>query len=255
MFIENATIISNKKLTDGYFVLTLESPNIARSAKPGQFVNVKVSNTDFPLLRRPISIYDADVEKGELKILCFAKGLGTSILSEKLPGDTINLTGPHGNSFTVLPGVKKVLLVGGGFGTAPLSFFAKMNTSLDIVAAVGGRTKELIFCIDDFDRFGAKTLITTEDGTLGEKGLVTRVIAPPIEKKEFDAIYTVGPKPMMAAVAKLAKTAQISCFVSMEERMACGVGNCKGCVCKTQSGYQTVCTDGPIFNASDLEFS
>lgn len=254
MFLEDAQIITNTRLVDDFYVLTVKSPKIAAAAKPGQFLNILVSDSTDPLLRRPISIYDADVKEGTIKFLYFLKGKGTNILRDKIAEETISVSGPHGNGFVVSEESKNILLVGGGFGVAPLSFLAKENKDKNIFTVIGGRTKNLIFCEDDFDKHGAKVCVTTDDGSHGVQGLVTVEVERLLRKNKIDEIFSVGPKPMMKAVAEIAKKKDIPCFVSMEERMACGIGNCKGCVCKTKTGYQTVCTDGPIFNAKDLEF-
>lgn len=252
MLIEEASIISNEPLSDGYFVLTLSSPQIASLSHPGQFVNISVSDSLDPLLPRPISIYDADKSKGQLKILYFTKGKGTKILSGKQAGEIITITGPHGNYFAT--NAKNVLLVGGGFGTAPLSYFAKSNKDKNIFVAIGGRNKDLIFCQDDFRKCGITPLISTDDGSLGKKGLVTDCVREILEKEEIEAIFTVGPIPMMKAVSELAKAKNTPIFVSMEEKMACGIGVCFGCACKTNTGNKTVCTNGPIFKASEVFF-
>lgn len=250
----NAEILSNEKVADGYFTMEILAPVIAKIAKPGQFLNIKVADGLEPLLRRPISIYDADAESGKLKILYFKKGRGTEILSQQKKGSTLDITGPHGNTFPIQKDFKNILLVGGGFGTAPLSFLAKENTDKNIFVAIGARTKEFVFCVKDFEKIGAKVEINTEDGSLGEKGLVTLSVQKVIDENKIDAVYVVGPVPMMKAVAKIVEEKNIPCFVSMEERMACGVGTCFGCVCKTKKGYETVCSDGPVFDSRELEW-
>lgn len=281
LVVENAKIISNKEISPNFFVLELLSPKIAKTAKPGQFVNIRVSDAADPLLRRPISIYDT--ENDNLKILYFVKGKGTEILRDKNPGDLLNITGSHGNGFTVDANAKNILLVGGGFGTAPLAFLAKKirdesytvagSSHLGgrdsfhprgeqlrkpfkkkgIFVAIGGRTKELILCEDDFQKLGAKVFVTTDDGSYGEKGLVTKAVEKIIAENKIEQVFTVGPLVMMKTVAQIAERAGIPAQISMEERMACGVGACLGCVCKTKEGYQTVCENGPVFEAKELE--
>lgn len=249
---ELAKIIENKKLIDNYYVMTLESPEIAKEAMPGQFINIKPGETDVPLLRRPISIYDADKTKGILKILYFTKGSGTNLLKIKKPGNVLDLTGPHGRGFSVDSNSKNLLLVGGGFGTAPLTFLAKKNMDKNIFVAIGGRTEELILCEEDFKCLNTRVYITTDDGSYGEKGLVTFSVEKIITENNIDEIFTVGPIPMMKAVAKIGEEKNIPVFVSMEEKMACGVGTCFGCVCGTKDGYKTVCEEGPTFNSKDV---
>lgn len=284
--LENAKILSNKKLIGDFYILILKSPKIVKHARPGQFVNVLVSNNTDPLLRRPFSIYDADKKTGELKILYFVKGKGTSILKTLTKGQSLSINGPHGNGFHVHEDHKNILLVGGGFGTAPLSYLAKEHKHLNIFAAVGGRTKDLIFCEKDLKNCKVKVSVATDDGSYGEKGLVIQPVekilkgdfpkkvilgseaTPESEKKQdwipaearmtkgsyIDEIFTCGPVPMMKAVAELAKKYKVPCQVSMEEKMACGIGVCLGCICKTKEGYKTVCTQGPVFQSSDVDW-
>ncbi|PIZ00428.1 hypothetical protein COY62_02635 [bacterium (Candidatus Howlettbacteria) CG_4_10_14_0_8_um_filter_40_9] len=262
--LENTKIISNKHLIGDFYILILRSPKIVKHARPGQFVNILVSNSTEPLLRRPFSIYDADTKKGELKVLYCVKGKGTNILKTLAKGRNLSITGPHGNGFHVHEDHKNILLVGGGFGTAPLSYLAKEHRHLNIFAAVGGRTKDLIFCEKDLKNCDAKIFIATDDGSYGEKGLVIQ----PVEKilktvrpdsgqarmTGIDEIFTCGPVPMMKAVAEVAKKYDVPCQVSMEEKMACGIGVCLGCACKTKEGYKTVCTQGPVFQSSYVDW-
>lgn len=252
--LENTKIISNKHIIGDFYVLTLRSPKIVKHARPGQFVNILVSNQTDPLLRRPFSIYDADKKKGKLKVLYFVKGKGTNILKTLAKGRTLSITGPHGNGFHVHEDHKNILLVGGGFGTAPLSYLAKEHIHLNIFAAVGGRNKDLIFCERDLKNCDAKVFIATDDGSYGEKGLVTKPVEKILKKEKIDEIFTCGPVPMMKAVAEVAKKYGVPCQVSMEEKMACGIGVCLGCACKTKEGYKTVCSSGPVFNAEDINW-
>jgi dihydroorotate dehydrogenase electron transfer subunit len=200
------------------------------------------------LLRRPFSIYD--VENNTLKIIYYIKGKGTKLLKEVKPDESLNVTGPHGNSFPTEG--KNVLVVGGGFGVAPLAFYAKRNRQKNIFAAVGGRTEKAILCKEDLNEQCRALHITTEDGSMGEKGLITTAIERILNENEIDSVITVGPKPMMKAVAEISEKKNIPCFVSMEERMGCGVGVCLSCVCGTKNGRKRICKDGPIFNSKEI---
>lgn len=255
LIVEDAKVLSNTEIAPNFYVLEFLSPKIAKAAKPGQFINIRVSDRTDPLLRRPISIYNT--EKDHLKILYFVKGKGTKILKSKKPGDKLSITGPHGNGFTVKKDAKNILLVGGGFGTAPLAFLAKRANDgfyedKNIFVAIGGRTKELILCRDDFKKLDAKVFLTTDDGSCGKKGLVTCAVEEILKKNKIDQIFTVGPLVMMGVVAEIAEANNIPAQVSMEERMACGVGACYGCACRTKKGYETVCENGPVFNSKEL---
>jgi dihydroorotate dehydrogenase electron transfer subunit len=252
--LEDAQIISNKPLASDFYLITFESPEIAKEAKPGQFINIKVSGGTDPLLRRPIGICEADQKNGIVKALYFIKGKGTNLLKERIEGEKVSLTGPHGNGFSIKENSKNILLVGGGFGVSPLYFFASQNRDKNIFVAIGGRSKDLILLEDDFKDLGVEVLVATDDGSYGLKGLVTKAVEKILSENKIDEIITVGPIPMMKAVAKVAESRGIPCQVTMEERMACGVGACFACVCKTKQGYKTVCGQGPVFNSKDLEW-
>lgn len=292
--LEDTRILENKQLIGDFYVLKLVAPDVVEHARPGQFINILISNETDPLLRRPFSIYDADKKTGELKILYCVKGKGTNILKKIAKGETLSITGPHGNGFHVHDKHNNILLVGGGFGTAPLSYLAKENKDKNVYVAIGGRTKDLILCEDDFENHGAKVFVTTDDGSYGEQGIVTKAVEQIIKdassqnvilsskneesrknKKGFlssdlddkldsgqarmtgegiNEIFTCGPLPMMKAVSKISEKNNIPCQVSMEERMACGVGACYGCVCGTKEGYKTVCANGPVFQANEISW-
>lgn len=248
--LETAKILSNKHLKGDFFVMEFYAPEIATKAKPGQFLNIKVSEDTDPLLRRPISIYDANSKNGKIKILYFKKGKGTSILSTKKEGESLSITGPHGNGFRVNPDSKTLLLVGGGFGIAPLSFLAKENRNKKIFTVIGARNKELLLGEKEFKQ---SVTVCTDDGSCGLQGNAVDGIKAVLSKRiEIDQIIAVGPLPMMKSVAELAKEKGIDCQVSLEERMGCGIGACLGCACKTKEGYKTVCATGPVFNSEEV---
>lgn len=251
---EEATILENKSIAKDFFVITVKSPKIAKAAMPGQFLNYRVTGSNDPLLRRPFGVYGADPKTGILKSLYCVKGKGTEILSRKKTGDKISITGPHGNGFGVLDSEKSLLMVGGGFGTAPLAFLAEKAKNKNITVAIGGRSKELILCEDDFKKLGFRVLVSTDDGTYGRQGLVTDLVQDVLGKEQIDKVITVGPIPMMKAVAKIVEKHNIPCLVTMEERMACGIGVCKGCVAKVAGEYATVCKNGPVFDSKEVEF-
>lgn len=249
---EEVKILENKSISKDFYVITVIAPKIVKAARPGQFLNYRVTNSNEPLLRRPFGIYSANEKTGEIKSLYNIKGKGTKILSQKKVGEQISITGPHGNVFDILNSENNLLLVGGGFGTAPLAFLAEKIKNKNISVAIGGRSKELILCEKDFKDLGFKVFISTDDGTYGKKGLVTDLVQDILKKKQIDKVITVGPIPMMKVVAKVVEKYKIPCLVTMEERMACGIGACKGCVCKTKKGYKTVCKNGPVFDAKEV---
>ncbi len=220
---------------------------------PGQFVQVRVDGSPSTYLRRPISIHDVDFQNHEITLLVQQIGEGTRHLASAEIGDTINVVLPLGNGFSMPEKGEKCLLVGGGIGIAPLFYFAKMLVEKGIRPALllGGKSKSDLIRLEDYQRFG-ESFVTTEDGTLGEKGFVTQHSV--WQKQSFDKIYVCGPKPMMKAVAKLASEKKNWCEVSLENLMACGLGACLCCVEDTIDGNMCVCKEGPVFNTRRLKW-
>lgn len=245
---EDGTVLSNIKISETYYDMTVYSPKIAGCAKPGQFVNIKCG--DDLLLRRPISICDCDGEN--FRLVYENRGAGTSMLTRLITGDNLDILGPLGNG--VFPtSVSRVLLVGGGCGAAPLLFAAKKNNECS--AVLGFRTCKNAVLTDDFYSVCENLLIATDDGTMGASGTVERPVNLLLEKHKFSYIFACGPRPMLKAVSIIAKRHSIPCYVSTEERMACGVGACLCCAIKTKSdkeAYSHVCKDGPVFEAGQI---
>lgn len=245
-------VTENSRLHKNYCLLKLTSDEALPDMQPGQFVEVRVDNSPTTFLRRPISINYVDKVTNELWLLIQLVGDGTRRMAEYRPGDTVNIMLPLGNGFTV-PSQKeqKLLLIGGGVGTAPMLYLGAIlkNAGFNPTFLLGARSKDDVLQLEEFKKFGT-VYITTEDGSLGEKGYVTNHTI--LKETHFDQIYTCGPKPMMVAVAKYAASASISCEVSLENTMACGIGACLCCVEKTVDGHICVCTEGPVFNIDKL---
>ena len=220
---------------------------------PGQFAQVRVDGSPSTYLRRPISIHDVDFEKYEVSLLVQKVGEGTKHLAAASVGDLINLVLPLGNGFTLPKPGDNVLLVGGGIGIAPLFYFAKVLNSQGVrpMMLLGGKTTSDVLRLEDYQKLG-ETFVTTEDGSLGEKGFVT--MHSLWQQQQFDKIYVCGPKPMMKAVASLAKEKETWCEVSLENLMACGLGACLCCVEDTVDGHVCVCKEGPVFNTRRLKW-
>lgn len=220
------------------------------SALPGQFVQVEVSNSKTTYLRRPISINYIDDK--ELWLLIRKAGDGTTAMTELAPGYKLNLLLPLGNGFsTQVSGL--VLLVGGGVGVAPLLHLGKelKEQGKDVKFLLGARTGKDLLELDLFKQLG-EVFVTTEDGSVGEKGFVTQ---HSIFQRKIDHIACCGPSPMMKAVAKIAQEKEIDCEVSLENLMACGIGACLCCVEDTiDEGNVCVCQDGPVFNIKRLKY-
>ena len=246
-------VTENRRLHKNYCLLKLTSDQILPEMLPGQFVQVRVDNSPTTFLRRPISINYVDRATNELWLLIQLVGDGTRRMAEYKPGDIVNIMLPLGNSFTT-PADKgeKLLLIGGGVGTAPMLYLGATlkKAGYTPVFLLGARSKEDVLQLEQFKQIGT-VYVTTEDGSLGEKGYVTNHSI--LKEIHFDRIYTCGPKPMMMAVAKYADTVSTACEVSLENTMACGIGACLCCVEKTKDEHHVcVCTEGPVFNIEKL---
>ncbi|HOF89333.1 MAG TPA: dihydroorotate dehydrogenase electron transfer subunit [Armatimonadota bacterium] len=228
---------------------TVRCPEIARAARPGQFIMVRCG--DFTL-RRPISICDAD---GDLVRFVFeVRGTGTAWLAERTVGDALDILGPQGNGFTLGDTSRPAVFVGGGIGIFPLLHACKPFGARAAVL-LGFRTAGLISMVEDFQAAGADVRLATDDGTAGHHGLVTDLLRARCDAGAVDAIFACGPKPMLRATAAIAEEREIPCQLSLEQRMACGVGACLGCAQKIRrpdgtETYAHVCSDGPVFEAS-----
>lgn len=252
-YILDLTVSANEKLHENYVLLKLTSgQEPLPEMLPGQFAEVRVDKSQTTFLRRPISINYIDREKNELWLLIQLVGDGTRTLAKVNPGETINIVAPLGNSFSVPQQTeKKLLLIGGGVGTAPMLFLGSYLRENGFTPnfLLGARSEKDVLQLPEFRKQG-NTYITTEDGTLGEKGYVTQHSI--LKSETFDSIYTCGPKPMMMAVAAYAKMNHISCEVSLENTMACGIGACLCCVENTTEGHICVCKEGPVINIEKL---
>lgn len=251
-FILDLTVNSVEALSDKHVLIKLTDDKPLPEMLPGQFVEVRVDNSPSTFLRRPISINNVDYDRNELWLLVAAVGDGTRQLQKLQKGDRLNCMLPLGNSFTMpTDSTQKVLLVGGGVGVAPLLYFGKRIKAMDgePTFLLGARSAKDVLERELFEQVG-RVFITTEDGSEGEKGFVTNHSV--LAQEHFDRISTCGPKPMMMAVARYAFKNDIECEVSLENKMACGVGACLCCVEKTVEGNKCVCKEGPVMNIKKL---
>ena len=238
-------LLSARALTKDVFDFVLECPELAALANPGQFAQIRLPGHT---LRRPISICGIDKAAGTLRFVFQIRGEGTAELAQFQPGSEIEILAPLGNGFPVDP-VKCTLLVGGGIGVPPmLGVAAELKEKA--VAVLGFRNQDAVILEKDFQAAGAKTLIATDDGSYGHHGLVTDLC----KDQEFDCVMACGPAPMLKAVRALAEERGVPCYVSLEERMACGIGACLGCAVGLlkEDGSQYfghVCKDGPVFES------
>lgn len=253
-YILDLKVNSVEALSDKHVLIKLTHSEPLPEMLPGQFVEVRVDDSPSTFLRRPISINNVDYERNELWLLVAAVGDGTRRLQQLRSGDTLNCVLPLGNSFTLpeKPGAK-VLLVGGGVGVAPLLYLGRKIKAMGMQPTflLGARTAKDVLEKPLFEEVG-RVLITTEDASEGEKGFVTNHSV--LASENFDLISTCGPKPMMMAVARYAYKNDIECEVSLENKMACGVGACLCCVEKTVEGNKCVCKDGPVMNIKKLSW-
>jgi dihydroorotate dehydrogenase electron transfer subunit len=265
----NSMVISNTEVSPGYFRIRLTAPAEIAGTLPGKFVMVKVRDSIDPLLRRPFGIFNVGCIEAEypgggyreyFEILCKVVGKGTTVLANLHHGDHLDILGPLGKGFSnVSPGSEK-LLVGGGVGLAPLYYLAReLGKSSPIRLFAGGRSRDDIICITEFERLGIETYVSTDDGTLGDEGVVTEALEKYLHQNSSGkAIYACGPFPMLKAVSGIAERYGIPCQVSLEAYMACGVGACLGCVVKGRNhrdespDYRCVCKEGPVFDHNDL---
>ncbi len=250
-YINDFEVVRQHAISEGYFTLELKCCEPLPKILPGQFVQVLVNDSSATYLRRPFSIYNVDYTKNELSLLIKVTGAGTLALSKLKEGEILNLIYPLGNTFT-MPQGKKALLVGGGVGIAPMLLLSTMlhtkGYKPDIL--IGGRTSGDILEPERYMPYG-NVFITTDDGSSGEKGMVTQ---HPVFKRlnNYSAIYACGPNAMMNAIGKEAAWHNIPCEVSLENTMACGIGVCLCCVVATKEGNKTSCTEGPIFDTRRL---
>ncbi|MGB9595773.1 MAG: dihydroorotate dehydrogenase electron transfer subunit [Candidatus Poribacteria bacterium] len=255
----NGKIISKKQLTDEHFQITFDCPYIANNIMPGQFIQIRISRrlTD-PLLCRPFAVYKK--KYNSIDVLFKIVGKGTHFLSQRNIGDDLEITGPLGNGFPLEGDFDTAMLIAGGMGIAGLFLLAEHLRHKNIIMLIGACSQDKIIGIDDLNEIGINTRIATDDGSCGYKGMVTDLLKNGITDKDDitkSKLFACGPMPMLKEVAQIAKQKNIPAYVSLEEKMACGIGACMGCACEVISSdgkiqYKMVCKDGPVFNAEEI---
>lgn len=255
MIQDKVEIVSNKVVGEGCYRIGLRSHRIVKEAQPGQFVHIRVNDAVQPLLRRPLSIHSLD-DNETFSLLYEVSGEGTEILSHNKPGHTIDVIGPLGSGFSFDAGLKRVILVGGGIGVAPLLLAAQkaLSRKLQTIVLIGAKTKERMLCVADFKNLGCEIETITDDGSSGSEGYVTDLVEQAIVSrgKGPAVVMACGPRQMLRRTAVAAGLYDVSCQVSLEEAFACGIGACLGCVVMTENGYKRVCADGPVFPAEEI---
>jgi dihydroorotate dehydrogenase electron transfer subunit len=246
-------IIKKEKLRDGLISIEVFCPPIAKEAAPGQFLHIACG--DGHLLRRPISI--CDVSEETVRFVFEVRGEGTEWLSKQKEGTTLDILGPLGRGFSLL-NTGKTLFIGGGIGVFPL-FLAARRVRGEAHGVLGFQTKAQVVMEEEFSPIFSNLVITTDDGSYGQSGLVTAPAEQLLKEGGYDMVYACGPTPMLKGVVKLAQKYKVPCQVSLEERMGCGIGACLVCACKTrgeggEGHYSHVCKDGPVFSAEEVVF-
>ena len=283
-----ASVAFNRRISNAYRHLGLRVPDFPAAFRPGQFVMLRPPWVGDPFLPRAFSIYRISVPSAALapdgpaptvEILYKMLGKGTQLLARMEPGQPVDLLGPLGNSFTSPAGDELAILVAGGIGVPPIAALAaEILKSREPRAAsrgapapkpqppappievfLGGKTSEDILCLKDFEEAGAKVQVTTEDGSLGARGLITDLLGPFLLLPSIPPLrmYTCGPPGMLAAVAHLAAERQVLCQASVEANMACGFGACMGCAVEVEGAartYRLVCKDGPVFDSREIKW-
>lgn len=263
-----AKILSHLEVAPDCFLLELEAAVMAKLGVPGQFVHLRVTDSDIPLLRRPFSLHRFQLYS--IEILYRIKGEGTRLLSQRNKGERIDLIGPLGNGFDLasIPQDKLIILIGGGSGMAPLLGLAdKLSRQFfkeKIIFLLGARSQELLLRRKEIQNLGIECFFTTEDGSYGERGMVTQLFERKLKSwgKSLGVVFACGPKAMLKVLGNLSQQFKFPGQVSLEENMACGLGACLGCVVRVSSSgkidksfeNKRVCRDGPIFKIREVIF-
>ncbi|MGJ7922461.1 dihydroorotate dehydrogenase electron transfer subunit [Neobacillus sp. LXY-4] len=253
---ELCIVIEQHEIAESIYELTLQGDMVLDMNEPGQFVHLKVADAIDPLLRRPISISNIDKQNKQFTMIYRKEAKGTSLLALKKSGDSVDVLGPLGHGFPVeeTNAGETALLVGGGIGVPPLYELSKqlVKKGVKVIHILGFQNENVVFYENKFSALGA-TFVATVDGSHGHRGFVTDVIKS--EGIEFDTLYACGPTPMLRALETGFPNQKV--FLSLEERMGCGIGACFACVCHTGDNpdghtYKKVCTDGPVFRAGEV---
>lgn len=249
-------VVSQAEIAKNIYELVLEGELVSDMQEAGQFVHLKVDESTDPLLRRPISICDIDTENNKFTMIYRAEGKGTTLLSKKTENDAVDVLGPLGHGFPIDEVAKgeTALLVGGGIGVPPLYNLSKrlVEKGVNVIHVFGFQDQSVMFYEEKFKELGP-TFIATVDGSYGTKGFVTDVIS--LENIVFDTLFACGPTPMLKALDE--RFHDKKGFISLEERMGCGIGACFACVCHLQedpsgASYRKVCSDGPVFPIGEV---
>jgi len=255
---QDVKLVFNQQVAVGTFLMGMRSPEIATEVQPGQFVMIRVGQGIDPLLRRPFSI--SGVREDLILVLYRVVGRGTQMLSENRKGDSLAVLGPLGKGFTRTHAGRHAFLVAGGMGIAPLAFLAGSMAPESHSFLSGFGSADQIVGTEALGIEGREISIATDDGSAGHQGLVTELLEKGLSNMTMDSatVFACGPLPMLKAVSEMTRKRDIPCQVALEASMACGLGACQGCAVKAAPGqdraYWHVCQDGPVFNATALDW-
>lgn len=260
LYNESAPILVNEEMGCNIWLMTVEAPRIAADARPGQFVHVRIPGMDDHILRRPLGIYAADKEAGTVDMMYQVLGYGTDRMTQLVPGEAVELIGPVGRGWEVPEGAKRALVVAGGVGSAPLYPLIEELTErgVEVHAVLGASTVDALVARERYEGvLGCAPACSTDDGTYGHAGFCTPLVEAALTEAAesgnyFDYVACCGPEPLMRLVASMAEEAGVFCEVSLERRMACGVGACLSCVVDTVDGKKRACVDGPVFPSTSV---
>ena len=254
---EACELVANRQLAGTLWDMELRAPQIAARILPGQFVHMKIPGMDGRILRRPFSVYAADAQAGTLRILYQVVGKGSAHMTTLAPGrvDDIDVMGPMGNPWWLPEGAQRVLFVVGGVGAAPLAMFGEQlrQAGVGLDVCMGAQTADALVMKEHYEQVvGVEPICATDDGTFGHAGFVTGPAGDLLQGGGYDLVCCCGPEPLMRIVAGMALEAGVACEVSLEKRMACGIGACLSCVVDTVDGRKRSCVDGPVFDAGKV---
>lgn len=252
-FEERARVLENKQLGPRLYKLTLHAPRSSEVIRPGQFVHLQLPHFEAHILRRPFSVYRAFPQSSTIEIIYQVVGEGTAYMRAYEPGAECSVMAPLGHGWQACEG--KALIVGGGVGAAPLFLlaeqFAAEGHPFEVV--LGAQTESMLVTRADYAALlGRDPILATDDGSVGFAGFCTDPVREELLRGDYDAVFCCGPEPLMKAVADISAKAGVKCWISMEKRMACGIGACLSCVVETAKGKRRSCVDGPVFNAEDV---
>ncbi len=250
--LERVSVIANDRVLSGVSLVALHAPRVAATARPGNFVHLRITDRTDVLLRRPFSVHRATGDTVEL--LYQVLGPGTRLMAEMRVGDETDIIGPLGRGFSAPEDLAHALVVAGGLGAAPLGMLAERLSARGtaVTVALGAPNAERLVARETFESVARRVEVATDDGSAGHHGYVTELVERLIAEDTPGMVYACGPEPMSRTVAEIASAAGVRCEVSLERLMACGVGACLTCVVQTTEGLRRACKEGPVFDAAEV---